>query len=97
MVAGYLASARHRASVNMPDTLHWSAVGSEGLIRATADNGATWTDRASGTDENLDNVFFANLNDGWAIGDRGAILHTSDGGKAWTPQTRGPDRQLNGI
>jgi photosystem II stability/assembly factor-like uncharacterized protein/predicted esterase len=67
------------------------AVGDNGAIVASADNGVTWTPQTSGTVENLYAVHFADASHGAAVGRRGAIVVTSDGGAHWTPRPLGKD------
>lgn len=40
---------------------------------------------ASGTTQNLNDVSFANANQGVAVGDGGTLLYTFDGGQTWLP------------
>jgi photosystem II stability/assembly factor-like uncharacterized protein len=40
---------------------------------------------ASGTTQNLNDVAFANANQGVAVGDGGTLLYTFDGGQTWLP------------
>ncbi|MCB0720090.1 MAG: T9SS type A sorting domain-containing protein [Bacteroidetes bacterium] len=80
--------------IAMPDTLHWWVVGAEGLIRASADSGATWTDQTSGTTATLENATFVSSTNGWAYGASGTILHTDNGGQIWSPQTSGKTTTL---
>ena len=62
-------------------------VGENGLVRATADGGKSWTEQASGTQSDLFSVqFLADGLRGWAVGAIGTIRATADGGKSWTEQ-----------
>ena len=45
---------------------------------------ASWLEDAELTD-----VFFFNLNEGWAVGDRGVIWHTLDSGRNWQRRESG--------
>ncbi|HDM77167.1 MAG TPA: hypothetical protein ENG51_11980 [Deltaproteobacteria bacterium] len=42
-----------------------------------------WEYQKSGTNANLNDVFFINQEVGWAVGDNGTILFTKDGGEKW--------------
>ncbi|MBU8934723.1 MAG: hypothetical protein KOO62_12060 [candidate division Zixibacteria bacterium] len=75
-------------SVAMVSNTTGLAVGDDGVVLATADGGATWTD-ASIVDvtEDLLKVRFDNTSTGWIVGEGGKILYTTDGGNNWTSQT----------
>jgi len=64
------------------------AVGSGGVILATADGGATWRPQDSGAAEDLFDVKFFDESEGWAVGGGGAMLHTRDGGRTWADERR---------
>jgi photosystem II stability/assembly factor-like uncharacterized protein len=49
------------------------AVGSDGIIVATRDGGASWQKQTSGTDESLLGGSFVNALTGWAVGGKGTI------------------------
>jgi photosystem II stability/assembly factor-like uncharacterized protein len=53
---------------------------------------ASWLEDAELTD-----VFFFNLNEGWAVGDRGVIWHTLDGGRNWQRRESGVSGRLESI
>lgn len=55
------------------------------VIRPAA--AAGWARLSSGTTANLNGVFFADANNGWAVGQSGTILRTSNGGTTWVRQT----------
>jgi photosystem II stability/assembly factor-like uncharacterized protein len=59
------------------------AVGSRGAIIKTSDGGSTWETIKSGTENNLNSVFFINKDIGYAVGDEGTIIKTIDGGDTW--------------
>ena len=56
-----------------------------------------WQPQPSGTTQDLEDVYFADLDSGWAVGAGGTILATSDGGVSWRPQRSGADRWLNAV
>ena len=73
------------------------AVGSNGTILNTKDNGASWTKLDVRIDKNLKSVFFVTQQLGWAVGAKGLIVHTENGGLTWTPQTSGVDQNLTSV
>ncbi|MCD9026340.1 S-layer homology domain-containing protein [Cohnella silvisoli] len=70
------------------------AVGDNGTILTSAD-GASWTDRTSGTDKRISGVIYAN-NIFVAVGQTGTIL-TSPDGVMWTLRTSGTGNSLNAV
>lgn len=61
------------------------AVGTNGKIFRTTNEGTTWTEVATITPQNiLRRVSFANELNGVAVGDLGTIARTTDGGETWT-------------
>jgi photosystem II stability/assembly factor-like uncharacterized protein len=57
------------------------AVGSNGLIFASADQDATWSPQDSGTFQYLRGVWFVDGLHGWVVGGGGLILRTTTGGR----------------
>ncbi|TAJ98436.1 MAG: hypothetical protein EPO39_18285, partial [Candidatus Manganitrophaceae bacterium] len=47
----------------------------------------TVTKQTSGVLTDLSDIYFSDLNSGWAVGKNGTILFTSNGGTTWTPTT----------
>jgi photosystem II stability/assembly factor-like uncharacterized protein len=47
---------------------------------------AQWIMQNSGTQLNLNSIFFIDSNTGWAVGDEGIILTTTNGGSDWITQ-----------
>lgn len=45
----------------------------------------------------LNGVFFANANVGWAVGEQGTIVHTEDAGRSWRIQTSGLTSSLRAL
>jgi photosystem II stability/assembly factor-like uncharacterized protein len=79
----------HAVAVTVP--MHAVAVGTEGRIFVTFDEGFTWRNRRSGTNEDLRDVAFADRRRGLVVGGvnfqgdhRGIVLATNDGGERWT-------------
>ncbi|HEX6186204.1 MAG TPA: YCF48-related protein [Pyrinomonadaceae bacterium] len=64
------------------------AVGSGGVIIATADGGRTWRPQTSGVGDDLFDVKFFDAREGWAVGSGGTMLHTTDGGRTWADAKR---------
>ncbi len=56
-----------------------------------------WTLKESGTEENLNRVYFIDLNNGWIAGDNGIILQTVDSGETWKKQKSNTKADLKGI
>lgn len=59
------------------------AVGRDGTIVQTADGGATWTARVSGTPHSLLAAAFSQDGPCYAVGERGICLRSEDGGITW--------------
>jgi photosystem II stability/assembly factor-like uncharacterized protein len=45
----------------------------------------------------LNDVFFIDVNKGWIVGYNGVIASSLNGGNTWTPQYSGTNRYLNGV
>ncbi len=71
------------------------AVGSNGHILRSGDNGATWELVAAPVAATLTGVCLIDARRGWAVGHDAVILHTEDGGGAWTVQYQGADLQAS--
>ncbi len=57
------------------------------LMKKTTDGGATWTPMTPPTSESykpLEDVSFADVNNGWIVGGAGSWYHTTNGGDTWT-------------
>jgi photosystem II stability/assembly factor-like uncharacterized protein len=69
------------------------------LMALVAVNGlfAQWVTQNSGTTENLNSVFFTDVNTGYVVGDSGIILKTSDGGQLWTNLNSGKIYNLKSV
>ncbi|NTV71965.1 MAG: hypothetical protein HGA71_17685 [Azonexaceae bacterium] len=66
------------------------AVGEQGRIVLSDDNGASWKQVPSPTSVTLTAVHFAGDKQGWAVGHSGIVLHSTDGGQTW-------EKQLDGV
>ncbi|HCT07200.1 MULTISPECIES: YCF48-related protein [unclassified Pseudomonas] len=65
------------------------AVGEQGLILLSDDNGRHWRQAAVPASVSLTSVSFVSALQGWAAGHAGVVLHTVDGGERWTLQLDG--------
>ena len=61
-------------------------VGKFGIILHSTDEGNTWEQQDSKTENALYRVEFVDESSGWISGAYGTVLHTSDGGKNWDAQ-----------
>lgn len=68
-------------AVHAADPLHACAVGEKGTVLAW--QGKTWTPQVSGTDEDLNGVWFADKKNVWAVGAAGTVVRCADFGKLW--------------
>lgn len=66
------------------------AVGEEGIILLSDDNGQHWSQVASPVSAALTEVQFVDARHGWIVGHYGVVLATVDGGETW-------QKQLDGI
>jgi photosystem II stability/assembly factor-like uncharacterized protein len=82
------SSSRRLYAVCFVTPVRGWAVGSGGVIIATADGGRTWRTQTSGVGEDLFDVKFFDAREGWAVGSGGAMLHTTDGGLTWADAKR---------
>lgn len=64
------------------------------LFHSSVLSAQDWTPSESGTDQNLNAVFFTDSHFGWAVGDNGTIIHTSDGGQNWVRQNGRTSQKL---
>jgi photosystem II stability/assembly factor-like uncharacterized protein len=72
----------------VPGTQTGWTVGEGGKILKSTDGGASWVSQRNASHvNNLLDVSFADLNNGWAVG--GEQLHTNDGGATWVKQNTG--------
>ncbi|MCP4231091.1 MAG: M28 family peptidase, partial [bacterium] len=58
-------------------------IGRGGRLFSTNDEGTTWTVLTSHTTNDLNAVFFADENVGFAVGDKGTVISSTDGGSTW--------------
>ena len=77
--------------LDFPQPTSGFAAGAGGRISHSTDGGITWTDQASGTSANLNDVFFASdALRGIAVGDSGTIVWTANGGEPGPTPTPTP-------
>jgi len=74
------------------DNEGWMVAGA-GLLHTT-DGGATWTEAAALTGNDVD---FADAQHGWLVGPSGAIYATTDGGVTWQAQSSGTRVHLSDV
>lgn len=67
------------------------------IIACSLNTYAQWTKLQSGTSRDLNDIFFASDNVGWAVGKDGAIRKTTNGGNTWSGQTSPVSEDLNGV
>jgi len=60
------------------------AAGEQGTILKTYDAGLNWQALLTGTTQNLNKIYFSNLDEGYAVGENGTILRTTNGGEPIT-------------
>ncbi|KAF1025961.1 MAG: Ycf48-like protein [Pseudomonas sp.] len=65
------------------------AVGEQGVILLSDDNGQRWRQASVPVSVSLTSVSFASASQGWAVGHAGVVLHTADGGEHWALQLDG--------
>lgn len=56
-----------------------------------------WIQQESGTAENLNAIFFKDINNGFVVGNNGTLLRTNDGGTTWTLQSLGTSTNLKSV
>ncbi len=70
-------------SVTYADKDNWFAVGYNGVILHSTDQGVTWNEENSGTSEILEYVYFLDNNCGYITGENGTLLQTNNQGQSW--------------
>lgn len=65
------------------------AVGDNGLVILSDDQGASWRQASVPVSVDLNAVHFSTASEGWAVGHGAVILHSGDGGETWTKQLDG--------
>jgi photosystem II stability/assembly factor-like uncharacterized protein len=93
-----LAQTEPQAAYQLPRAVHsvltdivpvgnkfWMAAGERGHILQSLD-GQTWQQMPVPSQSNLNSIYFADANHGWAVGHDASILHSKDGGASWQIQ-----------
>lgn len=74
----------------------WIAVGDDGLVITSRDNGITWDQQKSGTAEDLAGVALHSTTL-IVVGAKGTILTSTDYGTTWTARTSGTSKDLRAV
>lgn len=83
---------------NVPSaTGNFIAVGGNGRIRRTTNNGGTWSLLTSGSTQTFKEIIFVTANIAYIVGTSGTILRTTNGGLNWQTQTSGTSTNLESI
>lgn len=67
------------------------------LISASYAPARQWERLDTGTDTDLNDIYFVDRTIGWIVGSNGTILSTKDGGETWTQQESRTTNQLNSV
>jgi photosystem II stability/assembly factor-like uncharacterized protein len=67
------------------------------VITALTYSQTGWFSQSSNTSNNLNAVFFLDVNNGFVVGDAGTFLKTTNGGTNWTASTTTPAVDLNDV
>ncbi len=91
-------------AVQFLDANNGYACGDAGIVLKTTNGGTTWASVKIATTTPVNDIYFANVNEGWAaVGDEnsssssGQIWYTTNGGTAWTKQTPSTTEARFGI
>jgi photosystem II stability/assembly factor-like uncharacterized protein len=80
MVKVYFSYKINSATFNGTVWITGTNNGSQGVILRSDDLGTNFTLQTSNTGQDLNGIFFADINNGWAIGNSSIIRHTISGG-----------------
>jgi photosystem II stability/assembly factor-like uncharacterized protein len=72
------------------------AVGAAGTVLKTT-NGTSWSVLTENIYNQLNDMSFVDVNNGWVVGNNGTILITADAGATWQTQPSGTSVHLNGV
>jgi len=85
-------------SVTFQSDLEGWACGYTSKISHTTNGGAEWYWQDVTAPNDLIDIDFIDLNNGWAVGNNGTIINTNDGGATtWNIQTSGTSENLLGV
>ncbi|UCG78933.1 MAG: hypothetical protein JSV21_03640, partial [Nitrospirota bacterium] len=59
------------------------------VVYRSTSSGSVWNPETTGSGVQMNDVHFANDQNGWAVGENGSIYVTSNAGESWTPQSTG--------
>ncbi|MBN2413975.1 hypothetical protein JXQ31_20035 [candidate division KSB1 bacterium] len=85
------------ADIVFPSSDLGIAVGPNGLIVRSTNQGLSWSNIASGINHDLTGVYFTNQNVGYIVGINGIILKTINGGLTWSPKSSGTNATLTDL
>jgi photosystem II stability/assembly factor-like uncharacterized protein/subtilisin-like proprotein convertase family protein len=84
-------------SIVMNGSIGW-AVGGEGTVMKTSNEGFDWELIDLGTAENLNCIYMDEVSGrGWIVGNKGLIFYTEDGGNSWVKQRSGTTKILYSV
>jgi photosystem II stability/assembly factor-like uncharacterized protein len=84
-------------SIVMNGSIGW-AVGAQGTVMRTANEGFDWEIVDLGTSENLNCIYMAGVaGRGWIVGNNGIVFYTEDNGDTWVKQRSGTTEFLNSV
>jgi photosystem II stability/assembly factor-like uncharacterized protein len=83
LMACALASAAQKSPTQGTNVAPKSATPANAAPGAQVRYEARWDMQPSGATDQLNSVYFIDINTGWAVGKNNTILKTSDGGKTW--------------
>src|SRR5690554_477349 len=71
--------------------------GTRGAVLYSSDSGESWNQVESGTDKNIEQVFFQNSSNAWGCGEEGLLLKSTNGGLSWSSFVLDSGYNLSGI
>lgn len=73
------------------------APGPDGVLGRTVDGGKTWTRGNVATSQDVLDVSFPTVNDGYALDVAGGVFNTDDGGQSWKTLDTGSTARANAV
>ena len=67
-----------------PTDSSFYGAGEHGMVYRTLDLGATWDTFTTGTNETINDIYFADAANGWIVANGGYLAVTADSGNTWT-------------
>jgi photosystem II stability/assembly factor-like uncharacterized protein len=81
----------------MNGSIGW-AVGAEGTVMKTTNEGFDWEMLDLGTSENFNCIYMDGVSGrGWIVGNNGIVFYTEDGGDSWVKQRSGTNEILYSV